>query len=47
MTIPNWDLTLNPFTRVFYTDYVGELKKVFQQKIVFVRFWFKLFLGTN
>ena len=47
MTIPNWDLILNPSTRAFYTDYVGELKKVFQQKIVFVRFWFKLFLGTN
>ena len=47
MTIPNWDLIANPFTRAFYTDYVGELKKVFQQKIVFVRFWFKLFLGTN
>ena len=38
MTIPDWDLILNPFTRAFYTDYVGELKKVFQQKIVFVRF---------
>ena len=38
MTIPNWDLILNPSTRAFYTDYVGELKKVFQQKIVFVRF---------
>ena len=34
MTIPNWDLILNPFTGAFYTDYVGELKKVFQQKIV-------------
>ena len=38
MTIPNWDLILNPSTRAFYTDYVGELKKVFQQKFVFVRF---------
>ena len=38
MTIPNWDLIANPFTQAFYTDYVGELKKVFQQKIVFVRF---------
>ena len=38
MTIPNWDLILNPSTRAFYTDYVGELKKVFQQKIVFVCF---------
>ena len=38
MTISNWDLILNPFTRAFYTDYVGELKKVFQQKIVFARF---------
>ena len=47
MTIPNWDLILNPSTQAFYTDYVGELKKVFQQKIVFVHFWFKLFLGTN
>ena len=37
MTIPNWDLILNPFTRAFYTDCVGELKKVFQQKIVYVR----------
>ena len=44
MTIPNWDLILNPSTRAFYTDCVGELKKVFQQKIVFMRFWFKLFL---
>ena len=26
MTIPNLDLILNPFTRAFYTDYVGELK---------------------
>ena len=33
MTIPNWDLILNPFTRAVYTDYVGELKKVFQQKL--------------
>ena len=38
MTIPNWDPILNPSTRAFYTDYVGELKKVFRQKIVFVRF---------
>ena len=35
MTIPNWDLILNPFTRAFYTDYVGELKKAFQQKDCF------------
>ena len=27
MTIPNWDPILNPFTRAFYTDYVGELTK--------------------
>ena len=47
MTIPNWDLILNPFTPAFYTDFVGELKEVFLQKIVFVRFWCKLFLGTN
>ena len=38
MTIPILDLILNPSTRAFYTDYGGELKKVFQQKIVFVHF---------
>ena len=46
VTIQKWDLILNPFSRTFHTDYVGELNKVFNKRFLSALLT-KVNLGTN